>query len=58
MATYTRFFGRGGIDEFVEAGLDERASHFAGAVGAEVEEDHGVVIADHAEARLRRRRLW
>ncbi len=37
-----------GIGKFLEAGFDEGAGGFAGAVGAEIEEDHGVVVADHA----------
>jgi hypothetical protein len=34
------------IDDFRKTGLHERAGHLAGAVSAEIEENHGVVIAD------------
>ena len=37
-----------GIGEFVEAGLGDGAGHLARAVGAEIEEDHGIVVADAA----------
>jgi hypothetical protein len=43
-----KIFWARGVGKFFEAGFDEGASGFAGAVGAEVEEDHGVVVADYA----------
>ena len=36
-----------GIAEFLEIGFDEGASGFAGAVGAEIKENHGVIVANH-----------
>ena len=47
MPTKKRFFGPRGIGEFVESGLGEGARHLPGAIGAEIEEDHGIVIANH-----------
>ena len=36
------------IGKFLEVRFDQGACGFAGAVGAEIEKDYGVVIADHA----------
>ena len=35
------------VAKFLEIGFDEGAGGFAGAVGAEIEEDHGVIVADY-----------
>ena len=37
-----------GIGEFLEARLDQRTRHLPGAIGAEIEEDHGIVVANQA----------
>ncbi len=34
------------IGEFVEAGFGNRAGHLARAIGAEIEENHGIVVAN------------
>src|SRR5260370_4333099 len=42
-----------GVDEFVEVRRGERVRHLAGAVGAEVEEDDGVIVANRSQRRGR-----
>ena len=43
-----QIFRARGIGELVEAGFDKRFGDLAGAVGAEIKEDHGIVIANQA----------
>src|SRR5271168_712770 len=44
-----KIFGAIGAGEFVEVRSGQRVGHLAGAVGAEVEEDDGVVIVNQAD---------
>ena len=44
------------VGEFVEVRRGERVGHLAGAVGAEVVENHGIVVANQSDG-LRRQRL-
>ena len=43
-----------GIGKFLEAGLGDGSRHLAGAVGAEIEEDYGVIFANRLRRRERR----
>src|SRR6266853_1197792 len=41
-------FGALGVDKFIEVGRGDRVGHLAGAVGAEVEENDRIVVADRS----------
>ena len=53
MADEGEIFRTRGIGKFLEARLGDGARHLAGAVGAEVEEDHGVIVANQAATERR-----